>query len=119
MKAYASLCTLALLFLLAVCSRNSSTQDQLRSITIGVDERPVSAQNECCFRFVSKRIPLWVLADYYKTSSRCSLPAIVFITRRGKHICANPTDQWVQHHVSRLELSGAGMEPFPVNHTIS
>ncbi|XP_048374734.1 C-C motif chemokine 5-like isoform X2 [Sphaerodactylus townsendi] len=88
MKVYASICALALLFQLAVCSDNSST--------------PV-IDNRCCFRYSQGRIPRNLVVDYYRISSRCPLPAIVFITKKGKQICANPTTRWVQDLVSYLE----------------
>ncbi|KAL8198691.1 UNVERIFIED_CONTAM: hypothetical protein K2H54_020907 [Gekko kuhli] len=90
MKVYASICATVLLFHLAVCAQ-----------ILGPDgaDPPVS----CCFGYTSKRIPLGLLAKYYRTSGKCSTPAIVFITKKGREICANPAERWVQDHVSHLE----------------
>ncbi|XP_068945299.1 C-C motif chemokine 4-like isoform X1 [Petaurus breviceps papuanus] len=59
----------------------------------------------CCFSYVSKQIERKFVTDYYETSSLCSQPAVVFQTRRGRQVCANPSDDWVQSYVEELELS--------------
>ncbi|KAJ7308943.1 hypothetical protein JRQ81_008223 [Phrynocephalus forsythii] len=59
----------------------------------------------CCFSYTSKRIPRSYVADYYETNSRCSQPAVVFITRKGREICANPAERWVQEYTNDLELN--------------
>ncbi|XP_074044991.1 C-C motif chemokine 4-like [Macrotis lagotis] len=59
----------------------------------------------CCFSYVNAKIPRNFVRDYYETSSLCSQPAVVFQTKRGRHICANPRDAWVQNYVEDLELN--------------
>ncbi|XP_015264626.1 PREDICTED: C-C motif chemokine 4-like [Gekko japonicus] len=90
MKVYASICAMVLLFHLAVCAHIIGPE--------GADP-PIS----CCFSYSSKKIPFNLLGNYYRTSERCSSPATVFITKKGREICANPAERWVQDHVSRLE----------------
>ncbi|KFW02967.1 C-C motif chemokine 4, partial [Fulmarus glacialis] len=34
----------------------------------------------------------------------CSQPAVVFVTRKGREVCANPEQDWVQQYVNDLEL---------------
>ncbi|XP_015264627.1 PREDICTED: C-C motif chemokine 4 homolog [Gekko japonicus] len=91
MKVYASICAMVLLFHLAVCAHVTGPPESTDPPT------------HCCFRYSSKPIPLRLLVDYYRTSERCSSPAIVFITRKGREICANPAQRWVQDYISRLE----------------
>ncbi|XP_045692058.1 regakine-1-like [Phyllostomus hastatus] len=87
--------SLALLtFLLAVATLHSEanegpTQDQV---------------TRCCFSFTSRRIPLRFVKDYYLTTTQCLTPGVIFLTRRGRHICANPSDAWVQQYIEHLEL---------------
>lgn len=38
-----------------------------------------------------------------KTDGDCNLPAVVFNMRRGKNICANPDQQWVQHLMAQVQ----------------
>ncbi|XP_004707034.1 C-C motif chemokine 4 [Echinops telfairi] len=59
----------------------------------------------CCFSYTLRKLPRNFVMDYYETSSLCSKPAVVFQTRRGKQICANPSDPWVQEYVDDLELN--------------
>ncbi|XP_044532125.1 C-C motif chemokine 4-like [Gracilinanus agilis] len=59
----------------------------------------------CCFSYVSQQIPRRFVTDYYETSSLCSQPAVVFQTKKGRQVCANPSDAWVQTYVEDLELN--------------
>uniref|UniRef100_A0A0P6J7F5 C-C motif chemokine n=1 Tax=Heterocephalus glaber TaxID=10181 RepID=A0A0P6J7F5_HETGA len=59
----------------------------------------------CCFFYTQRKLPRNVVTDYYETSSLCSQPAVVFQTRKGKQVCANPSEPWVQEYVEYLELN--------------
>ncbi|KAM5216239.1 C-C motif chemokine 4-like [Hipposideros larvatus] len=59
----------------------------------------------CCFTYVLRKVPRKILTDYYETSSLCSQPGVVFLTKRGRQICANPSEPWVQEYVDDLELN--------------
>uniref|UniRef100_A0A5F8HM16 C-C motif chemokine n=1 Tax=Monodelphis domestica TaxID=13616 RepID=A0A5F8HM16_MONDO len=59
----------------------------------------------CCFSYVSQQIHRKFVIDYYETSSLCSQPAVVFQTKRGRQVCANPSDDWVQTYMEELELN--------------
>ncbi|XP_007517015.1 C-C motif chemokine 14 [Erinaceus europaeus] len=58
---------------------------------------------KCCFNFITHAVPWSRITDYYKTSSQCSKAGIVFITKKGHSICANPRDDWVQDYFKNLE----------------
>ncbi|XP_074244135.1 C-C motif chemokine 14 isoform X1 [Saimiri boliviensis] len=58
---------------------------------------------ECCFAYTTHRIPRQRIVAYYGTNGQCSKPGIVFVTKRGKSICANPNDQWVQDYIKGME----------------
>uniref|UniRef100_A0A4W2GI76 C-C motif chemokine n=1 Tax=Bos indicus x Bos taurus TaxID=30522 RepID=A0A4W2GI76_BOBOX len=60
---------------------------------------------DCCFSFVSRQIPRKLVDDYYETSSQCSKPGIIFQTKKGRQVCANPTEDWVQEYITDLELN--------------
>uniref|UniRef100_F7F977 C-C motif chemokine n=1 Tax=Monodelphis domestica TaxID=13616 RepID=F7F977_MONDO len=59
----------------------------------------------CCFSYVSQQIHRKFVTDYYETSSLCSQPAVVFQTKRGREVCANPSDAWVQTYMEELEMN--------------
>uniref|UniRef100_A0A2K5ULB3 C-C motif chemokine n=1 Tax=Macaca fascicularis TaxID=9541 RepID=A0A2K5ULB3_MACFA len=57
----------------------------------------------CCFSYTMRKLPRNFVVDYYETSSLCSQPAVVFQTKRGKQVCADPSETWVQEY--DLELN--------------
>ncbi|KAB0367059.1 hypothetical protein FD755_020383 [Muntiacus reevesi] len=59
----------------------------------------------CCFSFVSRQIPRKFVDDYYETSSQCSQPGVIFKTKRGRQVCADPSEDWVQEYITDLELN--------------
>ncbi|EGV94379.1 Eotaxin, partial [Cricetulus griseus] len=58
----------------------------------------------CCFVMANKKIPKPLLKNYKKiTNSRCTLKAIIFRTKLGKDICADPKQKWVQDAIKHLD----------------
>ncbi|XP_068945302.1 C-C motif chemokine 4-like isoform X2 [Petaurus breviceps papuanus] len=70
------------------------------------------APTSCCYYYVKKQFPRKFVIDYYETSSLCSQPAVVFQTRRGRQVCANPSDTWVQNYMEELELNLGAQGPW-------
>ncbi|XP_004449496.1 C-C motif chemokine 3-like isoform X1 [Dasypus novemcinctus] len=64
-------------------------------------------QLACLFFWTIKEImiPRKFVDDYYETSSQCSKPGVIFQTKRGRQICANPDEAWVQKYITDLELN--------------
>ncbi|NP_001025883.2 C-C motif chemokine 3 [Gallus gallus] len=82
-----SAAALAALLLLALCSSAVAHLDGLPST--------------CCLSYVQRPVPRNLIASAYITSSKCRLPAVILVTKKGREICANPEESWVQ---KRLEL---------------
>ncbi|XP_032947687.1 C-C motif chemokine 4-like [Rhinolophus ferrumequinum] len=59
----------------------------------------------CCFAYTLRKLPRKIVTDYYETSNLCSQPAVVFQTKQGKQICANPSEPWVQQYMEDLDLN--------------
>ncbi|CAO2644511.1 C-C motif chemokine 8 [Lemmus lemmus] len=57
----------------------------------------------CCFSLTQRKIPLRVLQSYEKTTSQCLLAAVIFKTKRGIKICADPMQKWVDHSMKFLD----------------
>ncbi|XP_016057480.1 PREDICTED: C-C motif chemokine 3-like 1 [Miniopterus natalensis] len=57
----------------------------------------------CCMSYTSRQIPRRFVAAYFKTSGQCSKSGIVFLTKKGRHICANPSNAWVQEYINNME----------------
>nr|XP_045015279.1 C-C motif chemokine 15 [Jaculus jaculus] len=61
---------------------------------------------DCCNFYVSRSIVCANMKDYFRTSSGCSQPGIIFLTKKGKRICAKPSDPSVQKCISTLMPHG-------------
>ncbi|XP_010133780.1 PREDICTED: C-C motif chemokine 4 homolog [Buceros rhinoceros silvestris] len=59
----------------------------------------------CCFSYIPRQLPRNFVVEYYETSSQCSQPGVVFVTKKGREVCANPDQDWVQQYVTDLELN--------------
>ncbi|NWW03021.1 CCL14 protein, partial [Oreocharis arfaki] len=54
------------------------------------------APSECCFGYVKGRLRVASLVGFYSTPKECFFPAIVFETKKGIKLCANPEEKWVR-----------------------
>ncbi|NXP35551.1 CCL4 protein, partial [Leiothrix lutea] len=57
----------------------------------------------CCFTFRHHKLPWKLIQRHYITSSSCPQLAIVFVTKEGRQVCANPKTTWVQRYLQILE----------------
>ncbi|XP_057631309.1 C-C motif chemokine 3-like [Chionomys nivalis] len=84
---------------LAVLLCTMALCDQVFSAPYDADT-PIS----CCFSY-SRQIHRKFIADYFETSNLCSQPAVIFITKRNRQVCADPKETWVQEYIADLELN--------------
>ncbi|NXH66385.1 CCL5 protein, partial [Hydrobates tethys] len=61
------------------------------------------APSECCFGYIKSPPRLANLKRFYVTPRECFSPAIVFETRNGTKVCANPEMTWVEKAVGKLQ----------------
>uniref|UniRef100_A0ABM5ELT6 C-C motif chemokine 5-like isoform X2 n=1 Tax=Pogona vitticeps TaxID=103695 RepID=A0ABM5ELT6_9SAUR len=59
-------------------------------------------REKCCLSYTSKPVPCHRLKSYFYVDGRCSLSAIIFVTRKDIKICANPWEPWVQECQRKL-----------------
>ncbi|NWU97935.1 CCL4 protein, partial [Upupa epops] len=59
----------------------------------------------CCFSFIARKLPRQFIVEYYETNSQCPQPGIVFVTRKGREVCAMPEQDWVQEYMRDPELN--------------
>ncbi|KAJ7416457.1 C-C motif chemokine 4 [Willisornis vidua] len=57
----------------------------------------------CCFKFSRQELPQDRIRRHYSTGASCPLPAIVFVTTKGRQVCANPAASWVRRYLQSLE----------------
>ncbi|XP_037348683.1 C-C motif chemokine 14-like [Talpa occidentalis] len=90
-----------------ISAASSSLLFLLITVTLGSKTEPSSRgpyhPAECCFNYIIHKVPRSRITDYYETSSQCSKPGIVFITRKSIPICADPREDWVQDYITDLE----------------
>ncbi|CAH6785784.1 C-C motif chemokine 8 [Phodopus roborovskii] len=65
------------------------------------DEAPLSIS--CCFSVTFRKLPFAMLQSYSKTSTQCDMAAVIFKTKRGREICADPTQKWVSKYMKLLD----------------
>ncbi|XP_032916888.1 C-C motif chemokine 3-like [Catharus ustulatus] len=93
--------TLAVLLLLAICSLAEADHRVSRNAALLENEKnPI----DCCFKYISRRIPRRTIHSAYVTSPSCPMPAVVLVTRKGGNVCADPKAPWVQKYLWDLEL---------------
>ncbi|XP_031209100.1 C-C motif chemokine 6-like [Mastomys coucha] len=66
--------------------------------------------SDCCFSYASQ-IQCSRFIYYFPTSGGCINPGIIFVSKKGRQICANPRDQRVQrclHTLKQGSRSGNG-----------
>ncbi|NWY59380.1 CCL19 protein, partial [Chionis minor] len=73
---------------------------------------PVHSGNnvlDCCLRTSDMPIPRWIVQDYrlQLVQNGCNIPATVFITTKGKHLCAPFQAPWVIRLQEKLDASFA------------
>ncbi|XP_010081046.1 PREDICTED: C-C motif chemokine 3-like [Pterocles gutturalis] len=65
----------------------------------------------CCFTYVSQRLPRSAISSAYTTSSSCSQPAVILVTKKGIKVCADPQAPWVQAYLKRFQKLGYRLFP--------
>ncbi|KAM4823021.1 C-C motif chemokine 8-like [Urocitellus parryii] len=65
----------------------------------------------CCFSTINRRIPIQKLQSYTITGTQCPKVAVIFKTKWGKQLCADPSEKWVK--VSMTLLNQKSQPPKP------
>ncbi|XP_063261012.1 C-C motif chemokine 3-like 1 isoform X1 [Prinia subflava] len=51
---------------------------------------------DCCFSYQRQPIPRYRVSSVFVTSSSCSNPGVILVTKKAKKVCADPRAPWVQ-----------------------
>ncbi|NXS38546.1 CCL4 protein, partial [Pomatostomus ruficeps] len=57
----------------------------------------------CCVTYTLHKLPRNRIRHHYRTRASCPQEAIVFVTKKGHHVCANPNNTWVRSYLQTLE----------------
>ncbi|XP_042073327.1 C-C motif chemokine 3-like isoform X2 [Haplochromis burtoni] len=58
--------------------------------------------DNCCFKFYPRRIKPML---YYMTDHRCPKPAAIFVTKKARSVCMDPSLSWVDSIMKALDES--------------
>ncbi|XP_034994741.1 C-C motif chemokine 5 [Zootoca vivipara] len=92
----------ALIFLFLVATFALADASSAGEDTKETPDEARHGSSHCCTKYDRRPIPLKLLVSYEYAGSTCPLPAIIFITKANKRICANPDDQWVKDRIHKL-----------------
>uniref|UniRef100_A0A8C6ZKJ9 C-C motif chemokine 3-like n=1 Tax=Nothoprocta perdicaria TaxID=30464 RepID=A0A8C6ZKJ9_NOTPE len=53
----------------------------------------------CCLSYHSRPVPRGLIASAYVTSSSCTQPGVIFVTKKKQEICADPQAPWVRLNI--------------------
>ncbi|TNN27254.1 C-C motif chemokine 4-like [Liparis tanakae] len=59
--------------------------------------------DECCFKFISTRLPRNKVVSHKFTDERCSMDGVFFTMMNGAKLCADPSEPWVEFLVKARE----------------
>ncbi|NWS78562.1 CCL3 protein, partial [Crotophaga sulcirostris] len=57
----------------------------------------------CCFSYQQRPVPRSLIASVYMTSSSCTQPGVILVTKKKKELCADPQAAWVQAHLKHFQ----------------
>ncbi|XP_004414842.1 PREDICTED: C-C motif chemokine 16 [Odobenus rosmarus divergens] len=82
----------AALFLLILILTTPALHDQSKS------PESLNSSHTCCLKYHEKVMPKKLVVGYRKALN-CYLPAIIFVTKKNREVCANPQNEWVQEYI--------------------
>ncbi|XP_078524114.1 C-C motif chemokine 20 [Lissotriton helveticus] len=65
---------------------------------------------DCCYRYTRKPLPRHAVRSFTIQSAEeiCDIDAVIFHTRRGFRVCANPQEKWVKVLIKTLRKTNQG-----------
>ncbi|KFP65703.1 C-C motif chemokine 4 [Cariama cristata] len=94
--------TLAALLLVAICS---PAEAHLHDSGIAAfSQKPDTVFTVCCFSYTHRPIRRSLITSAYMTSSTCSQPAVILVTKKGRELCTNPQEPWVQAYLKHFQM---------------
>ncbi|XP_071621773.1 C-C motif chemokine 3-like [Heliangelus exortis] len=57
----------------------------------------------CCVTYEPRPVPRGLIASVYITSSSCTQPGVILVTKKKKNLCADPRMPWVQAYLKHFQ----------------
>ncbi|XP_028285227.1 C-C motif chemokine 5-like [Parambassis ranga] len=61
--------------------------------------------DECCFIYYKRKIAPKLVSSYSMTDSACPKTAAIFVTKRSRQVCVDPSQGWVKNVMRILDDS--------------
>uniref|UniRef100_A0A3Q3VWZ3 Chemokine interleukin-8-like domain-containing protein n=1 Tax=Mola mola TaxID=94237 RepID=A0A3Q3VWZ3_MOLML len=61
--------------------------------------------DDCCFKFYSRRVKKSLILSYYMTDYRCPKNAVILVSKKNRHVCADPNVPWVESIMKNVDES--------------
>ncbi|XP_076580908.1 C-C motif chemokine 36.1 [Chaetodon auriga] len=59
--------------------------------------------DDCCFKLYPRRMNKNLIKSYYLTDDRCPKTAVILVTLKSRHICADPNLSWVDNIMKSVD----------------
>ncbi|KAL4834740.1 hypothetical protein H8958_008760 [Nasalis larvatus] len=82
----------------AQVTNDAETGFMMSKLSLANPEVPDSSHAinaDCCTSYIPGRIPCSLLESYLETSSKCSKPGVIFLTKNGRRLCVSPSNKQV------------------------
>ncbi|CAK6444585.1 unnamed protein product [Pipistrellus nathusii] len=73
------------------------------SVCIGAAPRGSDVAKICCLQFSQRILPWNLVQSYEFTKSSCTQKAVIFTTKKGRKVCAQPKEKWVRRYILLLK----------------
>ncbi|KAK1344907.1 hypothetical protein QTO34_013611 [Cnephaeus nilssonii] len=73
------------------------------SVRLGAAPRGSDVAKYCCLQFIQRTLPWNLVQSYEFTRSSCSQKAVIFTTKKGQKVCAQPKEKWVRRYILLLK----------------
>ncbi|XP_036165463.1 C-C motif chemokine 26-like [Myotis myotis] len=73
------------------------------TVSLAAAPRGSDVAKYCCLRFIQKTLPWNLVQSYEFTRNSCSQQAVIFTTKKGQKVCAQPKEKWVRRYISFLK----------------
>ncbi|KAL6491282.1 hypothetical protein MHYP_G00016270 [Metynnis hypsauchen] len=71
-----------------------------QSCAVGQNQK---TPKECCFSFYTRPIPVTHITEYEETRLDCTNAGVIFTTKKGHRVCADPRVRWVKRAMGIID----------------
>uniref|UniRef100_F6PYR5 C-C motif chemokine n=2 Tax=Equus TaxID=9789 RepID=F6PYR5_HORSE len=88
-----------------VCFSQIESTMEGHQVQVSIIKAGFHSPADCCLSYTSQKIRCELMTSYFETSSGCSRPGVIFLTKKGKFVCADPFNKRVRNCMTYLKPS--------------